>query len=109
MMSRRTSVWTAVTTGVAVIAGAVVFLALQGSADKADKWSSIGGFLTALVTVVVSGIAWSVRRDTDANTATPTTEGQRPIGRRWWAVLLGNGTVFIGDNQRNVYRGRDDD
>ena len=107
-MTRRTSTWIAVTAGAAVVAAAVVFLLLQGSADKADKWSSIGGFITALVTVVMSGVAWFVRRDTGSSTAAPAVQGSPPDRPGRWAVLLGNRTVFLGDHQQIVHHARDD-
>lgn len=107
-MTRKPSVWLACTAGAAVVAAVIVFLVLQGTVDAADKWSSVGGFLTALVTVVVGGVAWFVRRDTES--ATPSSEdGGRPVKRRWWAILLGNRTVFIGDGQTNINNQRHDD
>ena len=99
-MARRVTKWIACTAGVAVVAAAGVFLSLQ-SLDNADKWSSIGGFLTALITVVVSAAAWALRRDA-ANAAPPSR------ARRWWAFNWRNGVVINGDNTVNRVENKND-
>ena len=66
---------------------------LQTLAD-ADSWSSIGAFLTALITVVVSAGAWVFHRGADAGSA----PGAR---RRWTAFNWGNQVVINGDRTNN--------
>lgn len=100
-MARRVTKWIVCTAGIAVVAAAGVFLSLQ-SLDNADKWSSVGGFLTALITVVVSGAAWALRRD-----AAATGSGSR--ARRWWVLNWRNGVVITGDNTVNRVEYRKDD
>ena len=93
-MSRRPKTWVAVTAAVAVVTAAVVFLSLHTLA-QADSWSSIGGFLTALVTVAVSGVAWARRSRSEA------AAGPRRARGGWRVFNIGNGVVFTGDNARN--------
>jgi len=92
-MSRRLKTWIALTAAVAVVAAVAVFLSLHTLA-QADSWSSIGGFLTALVTVAASGTAWA-RRD-----RSEPDDPRRPRGG-WRVFNIGNGLVFNGDNARN--------
>jgi len=91
-MTGRAARWMACTAGVAVVTGVVVFLSLQSLAD-ADSWSSIGGFLTALITVVVSVAGWVFRR--------APAEAPAPRRRGWTALNWGNQVVINGDNTEN--------
>ena len=96
-MRGQAQVWVAATAGVALVAGVVVFLAVH-SLSEADSWSSIGGFLTALVTVVISTVAWVARRpDRTDEPGSKTGKGSRS----WLNLFLGNQNVFYGDHQRN--------
>jgi hypothetical protein len=98
-MKRKPSVWVAATAGIALVAGATVFLAVHSLSD-ADSWSSIGGFVTALITVVVSAVQWVARRPDGADESEPKRQRKaRPGFRLAW--IWGNGTVFYGDQQRN--------
>jgi len=100
-MARRVTKWIVCTVGIAVVAAAGVFLSLQ-SLDNADKWSSVGGFLAALITVVVSAAAWALRRDA-------AEAGAPPRARRWSAFNWRNGVVINGDNTVNRVEYRTDD
>lgn len=92
-MSRRPATWIAVTGAIAVVAAAVVFLSLHTLA-QADSWSSIGGFVTALVTVAASGVAWARRDRSEPDTPRRSRGG-------WRVLNIGNGIVFNGDNAKN--------
>ena len=96
-MKGKSSVWVAATAGVALVAGAAVFLAVHSLSD-ADSWSSIGGFVTALVTVVVSAVRWVAHRPDDADESMPKRRRRaRSVLNLFWK----NGIVFSGDRQRN--------
>jgi hypothetical protein len=99
-MKRKPSVWVAATAGIALVAGATVFLAVHSLSD-ADSWSSIGGFVTALIAVVVSAVQWVARRPDGADESEPKRQRRARPGFRF-AWFSRNRYVFYGDGQHNT-------
>jgi hypothetical protein len=98
-MKGRPAVWAAATAGIALVAGATVFLAVH-TLSAADSWSSIGGFVTALITVVVSAVRWVAHRPDDADQPKANRPRRaRPGWRLAW--IWGNGTVIYGERTHN--------
>jgi hypothetical protein len=98
-MSTRTAKWLACTVGAALIGATVTFLALQGLSG-ADSWSSIGAFLTALVTAVIGAVAWLFRR----TTAPASSNAVAPPRTIWRVLNLFNRKVIVADHSHVVIR-----